>query len=181
MDEFFKQVVDQDTVEAWRAVRIQMPWNFADSRASEISSLNLVEVVLDEIEYDGLIREIQLTEPGTFWGEYRVDIGGLTIGESFSPYIIDCQEVTELSGAQRLGPDLTHLYRTSIPGKTIALTHAISFLAVACPRCHLNFSHGNEEVLLDGLLPDSWTDNACLACGGSGEWWYELGISGVTR
>ena len=167
MEDFLKQLVSEDTPEAWESLRSQMPWNQAGKDDAAIAALDIDSVDIDLDDPEALSQAVS---EGKVWMEFYVD-PSLTIGSGFIPYILNCQQIICLT------PDSLPLSSPEVlvaeKAKPAEIEgSAISFLVVACPRCHLMSTKGDEDIEFE---PDEdLIDSNCIACQGSGEWEYEL-------
>lgn len=167
MEDFLKQLVNEDTPDAWNTLRSQMPWNQAKKDDAAIAALGIGSVDIDMDDSEALKQALS---EGKVWMEFYVD-PDLTIGSGFNPYILNCQQIICLSlDSLPLSSPEVLLAQESKPADIEG--HAISFLVVACPRCHLMVTKGDEDIEFE---PDEdLIDSNCIACQGSGEWEYEL-------
>ena len=169
MEEFLTQLVAEDTPEAWNRLRAKMPWNQAGKEDFAISALGIDEVDIDPDDSDAFQQALS---DGRVWREFYID-PDLTIGSSFTPYIMNCQQIVCLSPDSQ--PVFSSDIRISLKPKPANMEgSAITFLVVACPRCHLMFTKGDENIEYE---PDEdLIDPECIACHGTGEWEYELDV-----
>ena len=170
VNEFLEVVVSSDTPSEWAEVRNQMPWNFADPDSSKVAALNLSELDTDVNDQNAVLQKIKSSPEGTIWGEFYFD-PFLTISESFDPHVLSSHQLIRLSQNSIPNGDLNCLYRSD-PATDDCPEWVTSYVVVACPRCHLMFTKGDEDIYLD--LDEDWIQDDCFACDGSGEWVYEL-------
>jgi hypothetical protein len=110
--------------------------------------------------------------PGTIWAEFYVH-PGISLANDFYPIVLNCLQLSCLDRVPSMN-SLVGLYQSdkALPGENqISPT---SFLAVACPRCHLIFVDGDVEEEFEPDDEESWVESDCPACEGIGEWVYEL-------
>lgn len=169
MNRYLEILVSSDTAGEWAKVRNQMPWNLNDPDSSKVVDLKLSELDTDVNNQDAVLHVIQSSPEGTIWGEYYFE-PEININETFDPHVLNGSQILVLSHDSNPSVDIC-LYRSE-PAKDDCPDWAISYLAVACPRCHLMYTKGDEDIYLD--LDDDWIQDDCIACGGSGEWVYEL-------
>lgn len=96
----------------------------------------------------------------------------LTIGDEFFPRIVDCLQISLVDRVPSLS-NLTGIYEAQTTWASNVPASAISLLIIACPRCQLLFTEGDEDAEFDPEDSDEWLDEDCIACEGSGEWAYE--------
>jgi hypothetical protein len=171
MEDYLKLLVAEDTIEAWQALQDQMPWNFAGEDDAAIAALGFEEAEVDIEDPDAIAALLDEHEEGTVWMESYLD-PGLYIGEDFMPYLLHCQQIVCLTKDSK--PSSASALFISNKVKTADMQdYAISLLIVACPRCQLMYTQGDEDIEFDTDV-DDWIDEDCIACNGTGEWEYEL-------
>ena len=169
MQEFLKTLVTEDTPEAWDSLRKQMPWNYAGKSDAEIFSLGFEDSEIDPNDADAVRQVIEDNPEGKVWMEMYLD-GGLEIGEYFVPFIINCQQLVCLTKDSNPSEPSAILISQEAKPKDLDRS-AISLLIVACPRCQLMFTQGDEDIEFEP--DDDWIVEDCIACEGTGEWEYE--------
>ena len=169
MEDFLTQLVTEDTPEAWDRLRSQMPWNQAGKDDAAIAALGIDLVDIDPDDSDAFSQALA---DGKVWMEFYVD-PSLTIGSGFTPYIIDCHEISYLSPDSHAGFS-SEIRIAEEPKPTDIDGLAIFNLVVACPRCHLMFTKGDEDIEFEPN--EDLVDSNCIACNGTGEWEYELDV-----
>jgi hypothetical protein len=170
MHKFLETLVMEDTPEAWDSLRKQMPWNYAGKNDAEIFALGFEDSEIDPNDADAVRQVIEDNPEGKVWMEMYLD-GGLEIGDDFVPYIINCQQIVCLTKDSNPSEPSAILISQEAKPKDIDRS-AISLLVVACPRCQLMFTQGDEDIEFE---PDNddWIVEDCIACEGNGEWEYE--------
>jgi hypothetical protein len=171
MEDFLKQLVEEDTIEAWQALKDQMPWNFAGEDDSAVAALGFEEAEIDLEDPEEVAALLDDHEEGTVWMETYLD-PGLYIGEDFMPYLVHCQQIICLPKGSKPS-SATALFIAKSAKTADMQDYAISLLIVACPRCQLLYTQGDDDVDFDTDIED-WIDQECPACEGTGEWEYEL-------
>ena len=171
MENFLKQLVEEDTSEAWQALKDQMPWNFAGADDASVAALGFEEAEIDLQDAEELSALLSENEEGKVWMETYLD-PGLYIGEDFMPYLLHCQLLVCLTKDSR-PTSATALFVSNVAKPSEMQDSAISLLIVACPRCQLMYTKGDEEIEFDTDVED-WIEQDCIACEGTGEWEYEL-------
>jgi hypothetical protein len=169
MKDYFKVLVDKDSVEAWEALKGLMPWRQTPSELKELvqkHGLEYVEIDADNLEQ--LQSLVKISPYGTFLYERWCD-PSLEIGEGFYAQYLNCQQLDRLVPTVGIPEELDHLYQAKNPIETADFS-SISFLVIHCPRCQLRSSQGDLNN-----LPEFCAFDDCIACGGSGEWAFDLG------
>jgi hypothetical protein len=173
MEEYFKAVVAEDTVEAWAALKKEMPWGWAPSKEEKKLAKKLGLQVLDvDIYNPEEIRSLLDSSPdgtifGDFWSEPMLEIG-----EGFSPHLLNCQVLLPLAKDSNPNQDLTNLFRSSTAIASDDFS-PISLMVIVCPRCQLRATEGDQD---NEVEPEECAFDDCIACYGSGEWEFELQI-----
>ncbi len=171
MEDFLKQLVEEDTSEAWQALKDQMPWNCAGADDAAVKALGFKEAEVDVYDPEAVEILIAENEEGTVWAEFDLH-PYLTIGEDFAPNIMYCLELSCLTKDSK--PTSANAFLISNKARPKGMQDTvISLLIVACPRCQLMFTKGDEDIEFD-TNDEGWIREDCAACGGSGEWEYEL-------
>lgn len=70
--------------------------------------------------------------------------------------------------------NLEVLYKSERPWVEGLPKDAISYLLIVCPRCQLIATDGDEEADFEPDEDESFVDDNCPACAGTGEWAFEL-------
>jgi hypothetical protein len=70
--------------------------------------------------------------------------------------------------------NLEVLYQSERPWVEGLPQDAISYLLIVCPRCQLIATDGDEEADFEPDEDESFVDDNCPACAGTGEWAFEL-------
>jgi hypothetical protein len=173
MEEYFEALVAEDTVEAWAALKKKMPWALAPSSEEKKLAKQLGLKVLDiDIYNPEEIRSLLDNSPdgtifGDFWHEPFLEIGG-----GFYPQLLNCQVLLPLSKDSTPNHELTNLFRSKTAVKNDDFS-PISLMVIVCPRCELRFTEGDSDIEAE---PEECVFEDCIACGGSGEWEYELEV-----
>lgn len=171
MEEYFEGIVAEDSVEAWAALKDSMPWSWApsDQQKKLFKQLDLQDVEIDTEDPEEITALLQSSQDGTIFGEFWFE-PSIEIGGDFYPYILTCQILVPLSKESTPNHDLTNLYRSSTPIASEDFS-PISLLVIVCPRCQLRFTEGDPDFEVG---PEECRFEDCIACGGTGEWHYEL-------
>lgn len=171
MKDYFKVLVAEDTVEAWVALKEEMPWRLAPSNEEKKLAKQLGLQVLDvDIYNPEEIRSLLDNSPdGTIFGDFWSE-PWLEIGEGYSPHVLNCQVLLPLAKDSNPSQDLTNLFRSSTAIASDDFS-AISLMVIVCPRCQLRATEGDPD---NEVEPEECAFDDCIACGGSGEWEYEL-------
>ena len=173
MEEYFEALVTEDTVEAWETLKTAMPWRRAPSSEDKKLAKKLGLQVLDVDIYNPeeirslLDNSADGTIFGDFWSEPMLEIG-----EGFYPHLLNCQVLLPLAKGSTPNQDLTNLFRSKTPITSDDFS-PISLMVIVCPRCQLRFTEGDPDVDVE---PEECAYEDCIACGGSGEWEYELEV-----
>lgn len=173
MEEYFKAVVAEDTVEAWAALKKEMPWGWGPSNEEKKIAKKLGLQVLDiDIYNPEEIRSLLENSPdgtifGDFWSEPMLELG-----DGFYPHVLTCQVLLPLSKDSTPNHELTNLFRSKTPITSEDFS-PISLMVILCPRCHLSATEGDPD---NEVEPEECVLEDCIACGGSGEWEYELEV-----
>jgi hypothetical protein len=172
MQKYLRPFVTEDTVEAWGKVKDQMPWNFKTEGSEQLAVLQFSDCdnVVSNAE---AIKELIAGSPtGTIWGAFYLD-PYITLGNDFYPYIRSCQQIVMLEQVPSLS-NLEVLYQSEHPWVEGLPQDAISYLLIVCPRCQLIATDGDEEADFEPDEDESFIDDNCPACDGTGEWTFEL-------
>ena len=173
MQESFQQIVDEDTAEAWSEVKKQMPWaNIDKGDGAKLAELGFRDSEIDHTDEDEIEALISSSEEGSVWGEFYLD-PIISIGDDFDVYIKNCQYVSPLRQTPSLS-NLEGIYVSERAWTEGLPTSAISYLLIVCPRCQLLATGGDQDVDFDPEEDESFIDEDCPACSGTGEWEYEL-------
>lgn len=172
MHEYLESFVDEDTPGAWAKLRDQMPWNFYKEGSEKVATLKLSNSNVN-VSDAGAVQELLSKSPkGTVWGEFYLD-PFITPGADFYPYVRSCQQLVMLDQVPNLS-SLENLYISERPWSDGIPQDAISFLLIVCPRCQLIAMDGDVEEDFEPEDDESFVDDNCPACSGSGEWEFEL-------
>jgi len=172
MDKYFQKLVKEDTASAWAELKAQMPFNFSQDGSDLISELGLDPLEIDFEDDDEVEEALADVKPNTIWAEHYLE-PILVINDHFAPYVVNCQSISLVENFPG-SRDLTGLYLASTEWTDDVSTEAISFLAIACPRCQLKHTQGDEDAEFSPDFGGEWIDQGCLACDGTGEWTYDL-------
>lgn len=173
-EEPFRNLVAEDTSQAWESVRAEWVNSFAED-GDGISDLTLVnQGTGNDLEKHAEVFET--VEADRIWGEFNIE-PSLYLGDDFFLSL----KVARALGNLRDGPsDSWDLVETFVAAKKWSKElpdSATSFVVVNCPRCELRAMHDqsfdDEERPWDDS--DGWIDPECVACGGIGEWEWSLG------
>jgi hypothetical protein len=173
MEQYFEALVAEDTVEAWAALKKEMPWRWAPSNEEKKLAKQLGLQVLDvDIYNPEEIRSLLDNSPdgtifGDFWHEPMLEIGA-----GFYPHLLTCQVLLPLSKESNPNQDLTNLFRSSTAITSDDFS-PISLMVIVCPRCQLRATEGDPD---NEVEPEECAYDDCIACGGSGEWEFELEV-----
>ena len=173
MEEYFKALVAEDTVEAWATLKKSMPWGQTPTEEQKklVKKLGLKIVEIDTDNTKEVRSLLETSQDGTIFGDFWWE-PFLEIGDGFYPYILNCQKLIPLSKDSTPGLDLTNLYKSkNAIEKDVYLP--ISLLVIVCPRCHLSATEGDPD---HDILPEECALDNCIACGGNGEWEFELEV-----
>jgi hypothetical protein len=172
MKEFLNDFVPEDTAEAWEEFKSEMPWDPSNRALGSFSELNFERIEMANQSPEAIERVLAESAPGTIWAEFYVH-PGISLANDFYPIVLNCLQLSCLDRVPSMN-SLVGLYQSdkALPGENqISPT---SFLAVACPRCHLIFVDGDVEEEFEPDDEESWVESDCPACEGIGEWVYEL-------
>lgn len=172
MQGFLKAFVEEDTAEAWEKFKSGMPWDPNNLELGLISGLNFERISLDSKTPEAIEQLLSESAPGTIWAEFFV-YPGISLPNDLYPVVVDCLQLSQINGLPSMN-SLGDLYRSDRPLSRGASVSPTTFLAVACPRCHLIFVDGDVEAEFEPDDEESWIDSECPACKGGGEWVYEL-------
>lgn len=173
MEDYFKGLVAEDSIEAWGELKKTMPWRWSPSDEEKELAKKLGLQVLDiDIYNSEAIRSLLDSSPdgtifGDFWSEPMLEIG-----EGFYPHVLICQVMLPLSKDSNPNQDLTNLFRSSTAITSDDFS-PISLMVIVCPRCQLRATEGDPD---NEVEPEECAFDDCIACGGSGEWEYELEV-----
>jgi hypothetical protein len=173
MEEYFKDLVAEDSVEAWETLKKAMPWGWTPTKEEKKLAKKLGLQVLDvDIYNPEEIRSLLDNSPdgtifGDFWSEPMLELG-----EGFYPHVLTCQVLLPLSKDSNPNQELTNLFRSKTPITSDDFS-PVSLMVIVCPRCQLRFTEGDPDVDVE---PEDCAFDDCIACGGSGEWEYELEV-----
>jgi hypothetical protein len=173
VEDYFKVLVAEDSVEAWESLKKLMPWRWGPSDEEKGLAKKLGLQVLDVDVYNPEeIRSLLDNSPdgtifGDFWSEPM-----LKFGEGFYPQVLNCQVLLPLAKDSNPNQDLTNLFRSKTPNTSVDFS-PVSLMVIVCPRCQLQFTAGDPDVDVE---PEECAFDDCIACGGSGEWEYELEV-----
>lgn len=172
MEKYFESLVSEDTPEAWAALRAPMPWSWApsDQEKALFQQLDLQELEIQVSDSEQVQQQLESSADGTTFGEFYLE-PVLSINGSFYPYIVNCLQITSLpKGSNPSLGNLVALYESKSAVVTDDFS-PISYLVIVCPRCQLQFTEGDTDA---EFSPEDCVFDDCLACGGAGEWEYEL-------
>ena len=174
MEQYFESLVAEDSVEAWDALKELMPWDDrgpSDEQKSLVKQLGLQVLEIDTDDPEEVQTLLVNSQEGTVFGEFWFE-PFLEIGGNFYPFLLTCQILVPLSADSKTNHDLSNLYKSSIP---IAVENfsPISLMVIVCPRCQLRFTEGDPDIEIE---PEECRFEDCIACGGSGEWHFELEV-----
>lgn len=172
MQKYLKAHVDEDTAEAWAKIQDQMPWNFKTQGSEKLASLQFRDSEIDISDAKAIEELISNSPKGTVWGEFYLD-PFITPGGDFYPYVRSCQQVVLLEQVPSLS-NLENVYISELPWSENLPQDAISYLLIVCPRCQLIAMDGDVEEDFDPDEDESFIDEDCPACSGTGEWGFEL-------
>lgn len=172
MQKYLKAHVDEDTAEAWAKIQDQMPWNFKTQGSEKLASLQFRDSKIDISDPKAIEELISNSPKGTVWGEFYLD-PFITPGGDFYPYVRSCQQVVVLEQVPNLS-NLENVYISELPWSENLPQDAISYLLIVCPRCQLIAMDGDVEEDFDPDEDESFIDEDCPACSGTGEWGFEL-------
>jgi hypothetical protein len=173
MEEYFKAVVAEDTVEAWAALKQEMPWGWApsDDEKKFVKQLGLKVLDVDTNNPEEVRLLLEKSQDGTIFGDFWSE-PMLEIGDGFYPYLVNSQVLGPLYKGSNPSQELTNIYESSIVNKTDVF-RPMTFMVIVCPRCQLRYTEGDPDILVE---PEECIYEDCIACGGSGEWEYELEV-----
>jgi hypothetical protein len=172
MKKYLKPFVTEDTPEAWAKVKGQMPWNFKTAGSEKLAGLDFSDCDIDISDAKAIDELISESPKGTIWGAFYLD-PYITLGNDFYPYIRNCQQLVMLEQVPGLS-SLEAIYMSKRPWSEGLPQDAISFLLIVCPRCQLIATDGDEEADFEPDEDESFVDENCPACDGTGEWDFEL-------
>lgn len=172
MQNYLKAFVAEDTAEAWAKVKDQMPWNFKTEGSERLAALKFSNSNIQVSNGEAVEEAISKHPKGTIWGEFFLD-PFITPGGDFYPYVRSCQQVVLLEQVPNLS-NLENLYISEVPWSKGLPQDAISYLLIVCPRCQLVAMDGDVEEDFDPDEDESFIDEDCPACSGTGEWDFEL-------
>lgn len=171
MKAFLKAYVSEDTLEAWEEFKSGMPWNSTPEERNLFSELDFERIEMANLTPEAIEQLLVDSAQGTIWAEFYID-PGVTLANEFYPLVLNCLQLSSIDRVPSLN-SLAGLYRTSTALSDENPVSPISFLAIACPRCHLIFVDGDVEEEFEPDDEESWVDSDCPACEGSGEWVYD--------
>jgi hypothetical protein len=172
MQKYLKAFVAEDTAQAWAKVKDQMPWNFKTEGSERLGALEFSDSNVDISDAKAIEDLISESPKGSIWGAFYLD-PFITLGNDFYPYIRNCQQIVMLEQVPGLS-NLEVLYKSERPWAEGLPQDAISYLLIVCPRCQLIAMDGDEEADFEPDDDESFVDDNCPACDGTGEWDFEL-------
>lgn len=175
----FAGLVTEDSLGAWEKVRSRWVEAITEKGSDRIASLGLQAQETGDND-EAVARLLKSAEPGTVWAEFDVD-SAVSIGGDYSPEVRTSYTLTTISSVPSSW-NLQGTYVAQKPWEKGIPDSVTSWMVIVCPRCHLLASATKEFDEYDSSwLHESqdWIDEECFACGGSGEWEWELEIGGT--
>lgn len=171
MWKFLEAYVSEDTPEAWEEFKGGMPWDSTQEEKELFSELGLKRIEIANLSPE-LIEQLLIdSSEGTIWAEFYIE-PGISLANDFYPIVMNCLQLSSLDRVPSMN-SLAGLYRSDTAWSGEKRISPISFLSVACPRCHLIFVEGDVEEEFEPDDEESWVESDCPACEGSGEWVYD--------
>lgn len=171
MWEFLEAYVSEDSREAWEDLKSGMPWDSVEHEQDLFSKLGFKRIATEALAPD-IVEQLLVDSPkGTIWGEFYIE-PIISLANDFYPVITNCLQLSPLDRVPSLTA-FTGLYRSDKAFLEEKRFSPISFMSAVCPRCHLIFVEGDVEEEFEPDDEDSWVDDDCPACEGSGEWVYD--------
>jgi hypothetical protein len=170
-DDLFADFMAADVAEEWNKIRVDYEHKFLGQAAWTIPfGLEIVKNGEgDELDPDDpeVIQAFKDAPAETLWVERYTEADPVLADGLFGVSQM-AYELCLVAG-KSLPPESKNLYCSSIPWSTKGSPkYTLSWVVLKCPRCFIILEEEGEVLDEDNADPD------CPACGGTGEWEFEL-------